>query len=215
MADSTGNLRSNQDLAFCGQSSSHAVLQVGSGRCRALLQHLWWNTGQQPRADPSRTDNPHGIQIELEGGARLGRASTRTDRAIQTLCTENGRRERSLGSICLRRSHFDIQPQPGANDPHERFNWDAPILVAARSQAHLFRLVSLVAPTSRRSWQAVSPDLTRNENRVELPIMGKKQSIDNAWDFLAMSNYNTITSIAGIIQTRAIVRRHRRWVDTD
>jgi photosystem II stability/assembly factor-like uncharacterized protein len=43
---------------------------------------------------------------------------------------------------------------------------------------------------------ALSGDFTRNQDRFELPIMGKKQSWDNAWDVFAMSNYNTITSIA-------------------
>ena len=43
---------------------------------------------------------------------------------------------------------------------------------------------------------AISGDLTRNEDRITLPIMGRQQSWDNAWDVGAMSNYNTITSLA-------------------
>ena len=39
-------------------------------------------------------------------------------------------------------------------------------------------------------------DLTKNEERFALPIMGRVQSIDNAWDVYAMSTYNTITSLA-------------------
>ena len=45
-------------------------------------------------------------------------------------------------------------------------------------------------------WTAISGDLTRNEERLSLPIMGRKQSWDNAWDVGAMSNYNTITSLS-------------------
>ena len=45
-------------------------------------------------------------------------------------------------------------------------------------------------------WIAISGDLTRNEDRITLPIMGRQQSWDNAWDVGAMSNYNTITSLA-------------------
>ena len=45
-------------------------------------------------------------------------------------------------------------------------------------------------------WEPVSGDLTRNEDRLTLPIMGRKQSWDNAWDVGAMSNYNTITSLS-------------------
>ena len=43
------------------------------------------------------------------------------------------------------------------------------------------------------SWNPVSSDLTKNEERLSLPIMGKQQSFDNAWDVYAMSTYNTIT----------------------
>ena len=45
-------------------------------------------------------------------------------------------------------------------------------------------------------WTPISGDLTRNEERLALPIMGRKQSWDNAWDVGAMSNYNTITSLS-------------------
>jgi hypothetical protein len=60
------------------------------------------------------------------------------------------------------------------------------------------------------SWTAISPDLTRNEERIELPIMGKKQSWDNAWDFVAMSDYNTITSLA-----QSPIDKNIIWAGTD
>ena len=45
-------------------------------------------------------------------------------------------------------------------------------------------------------WSVISGDLTKNEERLSLPIMGKVQSFDNAWDVYAMSTYNTVTSLA-------------------
>jgi hypothetical protein len=45
-------------------------------------------------------------------------------------------------------------------------------------------------------WTAISGDLTQNQDRLTLPIMGSSQSWDNPWDVAAMSNYNTITSLA-------------------
>ncbi|MEL6304167.1 MAG: glycosyl hydrolase, partial [Bacteroidota bacterium] len=45
-------------------------------------------------------------------------------------------------------------------------------------------------------WTAISEDLTLNQDRITLPYYGKQQSWDNAWDVGAMSNYNTITSLA-------------------
>ena len=60
------------------------------------------------------------------------------------------------------------------------------------------------------SWNPISGDLTRNENRIELPIMGRKQSWDNAWDVKAMSQYNTITSLSESPVQEGII-----WAGTD
>ena len=45
-------------------------------------------------------------------------------------------------------------------------------------------------------WKPISGDLTLDQERFELPIMGKVQSWDNPWDVYAMSTYNTITSLS-------------------
>ncbi len=91
-----------------------------------------------------------------------------------------------------------IQPQAGINEPHERFNWDAPIIVSPHNPSTIYFASYRVWKSENRgdSWIPVSGDLTRNENRIELPIMGRKQSWDNSWDVGAMSNYNTITSLS-------------------
>ena len=46
------------------------------------------------------------------------------------------------------------------------------------------------------SWTPISQDLTKDEERLALPIMGRQQSFDNPWDVYAMSTYNTITSLS-------------------
>jgi len=46
------------------------------------------------------------------------------------------------------------------------------------------------------NWTAISGDLTKNEERMTMPIMGKVQSWDSPWDIGAMSTYNTITSLS-------------------
>jgi len=91
-----------------------------------------------------------------------------------------------------------IQPQALKGDPHERFNWDAPILVSPHNPARLYFASYRVWKSESRGddWTPISGDLTRNEERLSLPIMGRQQSWDNAWDVGAMSNYNTITSLS-------------------
>ena len=91
-----------------------------------------------------------------------------------------------------------IQPQAREGEPFERFNWDAPILVSPHDPKRIYFASQRVWRSDNRGddWDPVSEDLTRNQERMEIPYYGKQQSWDNAWDVGAMSNYNTITSLA-------------------
>jgi photosystem II stability/assembly factor-like uncharacterized protein len=91
-----------------------------------------------------------------------------------------------------------IQPQPQPGDPIERFNWDAPILVSPHSPKRLYYASQRVWRSDDRgdSWKPVSGDLTRNQDRMLLPLMGRQWSWDAPWDMVAMSTYDTITSLA-------------------
>ncbi len=91
-----------------------------------------------------------------------------------------------------------VQPQPQPGDPIERFNWDAPILVSPHSPRRLYYASQRVWRSDDRgdSWKPVSGDLTRNQDRMLLPLMGRKWSWDSPWDMVAMSTYDTITSLA-------------------
>ena len=92
----------------------------------------------------------------------------------------------------------DITPQPDEGEDYERYNWDAPILVSPHSPTTIYHgSQRLWKSTSRGdNWTSLSGDLTRNQERLALPIMGRVQSWDSPWDVGAMSNFNTITSIA-------------------
>jgi len=105
-----------------------------------------------------------------------------------------------------------IQPQALEGDPHERYNWDTPILVSPHNPEKIYIASYRVWESENRgdSWTPISGDLTRNENRVELPIMGRTQSWDNAWDVKAMSQYNTITSLSESPVQEGII-----WAGTD
>ena len=91
-----------------------------------------------------------------------------------------------------------VQPQARAGEPHERFNWDAPILVSPHNPARLYFASYRVWKSESRGddWEPICGDLTRKGERFAPPIMGRQQSWDNAWDVGAMSNYNTITSLS-------------------
>lgn len=91
-----------------------------------------------------------------------------------------------------------IQPQPEPGAPEERFNWDAPILVSPHNPTTIYHASQRVWRSDNRgdTWTVISPDLTKNLDRIQQPIMGGKHSWDSAWDMWAMSQYSTITSLA-------------------
>ncbi|MGC1204867.1 MAG: glycosyl hydrolase [Flavobacteriaceae bacterium] len=91
-----------------------------------------------------------------------------------------------------------IKPQEGIDEPYERNNWDSPILVSNHDPKRLYFGTQRVWKSNNRgdSWTPISIDLTKNEERITLPIMGTQKSWDAAWDVYAMSTYNTITSLS-------------------
>jgi photosystem II stability/assembly factor-like uncharacterized protein len=148
---------------------------------------------------PSRTDNYHGIRnadwsITLFGDGHQPATEPGNPDIVYSEWQQGNlvRVDRTTGEIVY------IQPQPAAGEDYERFNWDAPILVSPHSPTRLYFASQRVWRSENRgdSWTAISGDLTRNQERVELPIMGKTWSWDSPWDLYAMSNYNTITSLA-------------------
>jgi hypothetical protein len=93
---------------------------------------------------------------------------------------------------------IDIRPQPEPGEAGERWNWDAPILISPHLHTRLYYGSQRLWRSDDRgdSWTAVSPDLTRNQNRYELSIAGRVWSVDSVWDHGAMSWYNSTTSIS-------------------
>jgi len=148
---------------------------------------------------PSRTDNLHGIQnsdwrIVLDWDGH----QTATEPGNPDIIYAE-RQEGYLTRIDVTTGEvISIQPQPGAGEDYERFNWDAPILVSPHNPARLYFASQRLWRSDNRGdeWRAISDDLTRNQERMNLPIMGRLQSWDSPWDFESMSNYNTITSIS-------------------
>jgi photosystem II stability/assembly factor-like uncharacterized protein len=91
-----------------------------------------------------------------------------------------------------------IKPQPGADDPPERWNWDAPILISPHQNQRLYFGSQRLWRSDDRgdSWTAVSGDLTRNRNRYELELMGRVWSVNALYDNGAMSWYATLTALS-------------------
>jgi photosystem II stability/assembly factor-like uncharacterized protein len=91
-----------------------------------------------------------------------------------------------------------IKPQAREGEPPDRYNWDSPILISPHDSKTLYFATQRVWKSNNYgdSWTPISSDLTRNENRVRQPIMGRTWSYDAPRDLWAMSQFNTITSLS-------------------
>jgi len=147
---------------------------------------------------PSRTDNRHGIRnsdwfITLFADGHQSATEPGNPDIMYAEWQEGNlaRIDRTTGEV------VHIQPQPGKDEPAERFNWDAPIFVSQHEPTRLYFASHRLWRSDNRGdeWTAISGDLTRDEERMQLPVMGRKWSWEAGWDFRAMSEYNTITSI--------------------
>ena len=148
---------------------------------------------------PSRTDNYHGIRnadwfITLWGDGHQPATEPGNPDIMYSEWQQGNlvRVDRTTGEFVY------IKPQPEVGEGYERNNWDSPILVSPHKPQRLYFASQRVWRSEDRgdSWTAISGDLTKDEERFALPIMGSTQSIDNPWDIYAMSDYNTITSLA-------------------
>ena len=151
---------------------------------------------------PSRTNNVVGIRNEdwfLTTGAD-GHQSVAdpTNPNIVYSSWQQGsltRYDKATGEMIF------IQPQAGPDEPRERFNWDAPILISPHDPARLYHGSYRVWRSDNRgdAWQAMSPDLTGApdaKSRLDDTLMGRTWSFDSSWDLSAMSQFHTITSLS-------------------
>jgi photosystem II stability/assembly factor-like uncharacterized protein len=148
---------------------------------------------------PSRTDNNVGIRhsdwfITLFGDGHQS-AVDPTNPDIVYAQWQRGnltRYDRRTGESVY------IRPQAGEGEAPDRYNWDAPILISPHDPATLYFGTQRVWKSTDNgdSWEAISGDITRNENRVRQPLMGRTWSYDSPWDLAAMSEFNTIVNLS-------------------
>lgn len=148
---------------------------------------------------PSRTDNHHGIRnADWKVVLNWDGHQPATEPGNPDIMYGQ-RQQGTLSRIDLKTGEVtDIMPQAGEDEDYERYNWDAPILVSPHDPATIYHGSQRLWKSTNRgdSWTALSSDITRDQERLSLPIMGRTQSWDSPWDVGAMSNFNTITSIA-------------------
>jgi photosystem II stability/assembly factor-like uncharacterized protein len=91
-----------------------------------------------------------------------------------------------------------IQPQPARGDPAMRWNWDAPVIISPHLNTRLYFGAQRLYRSDDRgdSWRAISPDLTRNLDRNQLPLMGKVWPVDAIQKNVSTALYDNISALA-------------------
>ncbi|MEL7312711.1 MAG: glycosyl hydrolase, partial [Pseudomonadota bacterium] len=148
---------------------------------------------------PSRTMNAHGITnsdwfVTLFGDGHQSAVDPNNPDIIYAEWQQGNlvRYDRRTGEQVY------IRPQAGEGEAPDRYNWDAPILISPHDSKTVFFASQRVwrSDDYGDSWTAISPDLTRDERRVDAPLMGRTWSYDAPWDLYAMSEFNTIVNIS-------------------
>ncbi len=147
---------------------------------------------------PSRTNNVHGIRnsdwFVTLGGDGFDPAIDPEDPNIVYSQLQYGnlvRYDRRTGE------RIDIKPQEEKDGPPLRWNWDSALLISPHSNTRLYFAAQILFRSDDRgdSWRAVSPDLTRNMDRNQLPVMGRVWSVDAVSKNRSTSFYGTIVAL--------------------
>jgi photosystem II stability/assembly factor-like uncharacterized protein len=89
-----------------------------------------------------------------------------------------------------------IQPQPKKDEAAFRWNWDAPLLISPHNHKTLYFSANKVFKSTDQgnTWTAISGDLSRQEDRNKLPVMGRVWAMDAVMKNMSTSIYGNIVA---------------------
>ena len=147
---------------------------------------------------PSRTINEHGIANEdwyiTNGGDGFESAVDPENPNLVYAQAQYGwlvRYDKQSGERIF------IQPQPDKDEPALRWNWDAPLLISPHQSSRVFFAANKLFMSDDRgnTWQAISPDLSRQLDRNQFPVMGRTWSIDAVARHKSTSIYGNLVAL--------------------
>lgn len=91
-----------------------------------------------------------------------------------------------------------IKPQEGKDEPALRFNWDSPLIISPHHPQRLYFAAQKIFRSDDRGdhWTAISPDLTRQIERNQLPVMGRIWGPDAVAKNASTSLYGNIVQLS-------------------
>jgi photosystem II stability/assembly factor-like uncharacterized protein len=93
---------------------------------------------------------------------------------------------------------LDIKPVPGKGEKTFRWYWDTPLIISPHDNKRIYIAANIVfrSDDRGRSWQEISGDLSRNEDRNKFKVMGKYWSVDAVAKDVSTSLWGLIVSLA-------------------
>jgi len=93
---------------------------------------------------------------------------------------------------------ISIRPVPRKGEKTYRWYWDTPIVISPHQKERIYMAANKVFRSDNRgrSWEVISEDLTRNEDRNQFKVMGKYWSIDAVAKDVSTSLWGLIVSLA-------------------
>ena len=165
-----GGMQDNYD--WCGPSQSRQTT--------GILNHEWY---------------------QIQGGDGFAAVQDLRDNRIVYTESQDGniiRRNRVTGeSKSIRPSASNVSPTPASTETF-RFHWDTPLMLSPNDPGTLLAGANKLFKSTDRgdSWTAISPDLTRNENRDSLVTMGLKGADITIAKNDGIVSWSTIVTIA-------------------
>ncbi|MGB4974690.1 MAG: glycosyl hydrolase, partial [Cyclobacteriaceae bacterium] len=91
-----------------------------------------------------------------------------------------------------------IQPQPRKGEKEYRWGWDAPLQTSPHKGGRLYIAANKVFKSDDygNTWQVISEDVTRNEDRNQLSIMGRVWGIDATGKNDGVAPYGTVSALS-------------------
>ncbi|MFQ5742899.1 MAG: hypothetical protein ACE5HV_04840 [Acidobacteriota bacterium] len=165
-----GGLQDNG--SWCGPSATWSR--------QGILNRDWYNVGGGDgfyvRIDP---DDPDILFSESQGGN------------MQRLDLDTGERQRIRPLA---------RPQGGApeKDLDARWNWDSPVIISSHDSSILYAGSNQLMKSNDRgvTWEAISPDLTKQIDRDKLEIMGALPTNQMLSRNDGISSYGNLTTIS-------------------
>lgn len=161
---------------------------------------------------PSRTTNSMGINNEdwfvTNGGDGFESAVDPTNPNIVYAQAQYGyivRYDKLSGEAIY------IQPQPPSGEAY-RWNWNSPLIISPHSPTRLYFAANKLFRSDDRgnSWKVISPDLTQQIDRNQIPVMGIIQSPEAVAKNASTSLFGNIVSLTESTKKEGLI-----YVGTD